>query len=236
VFEFVQSGGVVMVFILLALVATIAIAAERFWALRRKKVIPPALKSQVIDWAKNRTLDQAHLEKLAETSPLGAVMAAALRYRNQPREVIVASVEDAGRHTLHEMEKPINWLSVIADVAPLLGLLGTVIGMIKVFASIMENGVGDAGALAGGISQALITTAAGLMVAIPALLLYRYLKSRVEDMTIEMEQQVMELIDSLEKNRQRPQAASGNASTAKKSSSKNSGQARAKASGKGRPA
>ncbi len=200
-FEFVQSGGVVMLFILLALVATIAIAAERFWALRRKQVIPPALKDQVIDWASRRALDEKHLQKLADSSPLGAVMAAALRYRDQPREVIVSSVEDAGRHVLHEMEKPVNWLSVIADVAPLLGLLGTVIGMIKVFASIMENGVGDAGALAGGISQALITTAAGLMVAIPALLLYRYLKSKVEDMTIVMEQQVMELIDSLEKGR-----------------------------------
>lgn len=197
-FEFVQSGGVVMLFILLALVATIAIAAERFWALRRQQVIPPKLKDQVIDWAKRSKLDDKHLEKLAVSSPLGAVMAAALRYRSQPREVVVASVEDAGRHVLHEMEKPINWLSVIADVSPLLGLLGTVIGMIKVFASIMEYGVGDAGVLAGGISQALITTAAGLIVAIPALLLYRYLKSRVEAMIVVMEQQVMELIDSLD--------------------------------------
>ncbi len=206
-FEFVQSGGVVMLFILLALVVTIAITAERLWALRRKQVIPPALKTQVIEWARKRRLDEKHLEKLAESSPLGAIMAAALRYRHQPREVIVDSVEDAGRHVLHEMEKPINWLSVIADVAPLLGLLGTVVGMIKVFASIMENGVGDAGVLAGGISQALITTAAGLMVAIPALLLYRYFKSRVEDMAIVMEQQVMDLIDSLDTSQNREPAA-----------------------------
>jgi len=226
VFEFVQSGGVVMLFILLALVATIAIAAERFWALRRKQVIPPELKNQVIDWSARRALDEKHLQKLAASSPLGAVMAAALRYRNEPREVIVASVEDAGRHVLHEMEKPINWLSVIADVAPLLGLLGTVIGMIKVFASIMENGVGDAGALAGGISQALITTAAGLMVAIPALLLYRYLKSKVEDMTIVMEQQVMELIDSLEKGR-------GNGRTPASQATKGGSARPAKSGGKG---
>ncbi len=200
-FELVQSGGVVMLFILLALIATIAIAAERFWALRRGSVIPKDLKPQVLKWARNRSLDEKHLQRLADSSPLGAVMAAALRYREQPREVMLASVEDVGRHTVHELEKPVTWLSVIADVAPLLGLLGTVVGMIKVFASIMEYGVGDAGVLAGGISQALITTAAGLVVAIPALLLYRYLKSRLDDLSIEMEQQVMELVDSLEHSR-----------------------------------
>ena len=105
------------------------------------------------------------------------------------------TVEDAGRHAVHKMEKPLNWLSVIAEVSPLLGLLGTVIGMIKVFAAINANGVGDAAHLASGISQALITTAAGLVVAIPAMLFHRHFKTKIIDQSIVMEKNVMDLID-----------------------------------------
>jgi biopolymer transport protein ExbB len=173
------------------------IIGERFWSLRDKEVIPADLKTQVIKWSKSKHLDAKHIAKLEENSALGYVMSSALKSRNLPRDAIVEIVEDAGRHAVHKMEKPLNWLSVIAEVSPLLGLLGTVIGMIKVFAAINANGVGDAAHLASGISQALITTAAGLVVAIPAMLFHRHFKTKIIDQTIVIEKQVLDLIDSI---------------------------------------
>ncbi|WP_179952147.1 MotA/TolQ/ExbB proton channel family protein [Marinicella rhabdoformis] len=196
-FEIVASGGVVMIFLLILMALAMMIIGERFWSLRDKEIIPSDLPAQVIDWSKKKNLDAKHIEQLAENSPLGYLMAAALHKRHAPREQIVEAVEDAGRHVSHQLEKPLNWLSAIGEVSPLLGLLGTVIGMMKVFANIMEFGVGDANQLAGGISQALTTTAAGLIVAIPTVLFYRHFKNKIADQTIVMEQQVMQLIDSM---------------------------------------
>lgn len=198
-FEIVASGGVVMIFLLVLMALALMIVGERFWSLRNKEVIPDTLSQQVIDWAKKKNLNNKHIDELANNSPLGYLMATALHKRKQPREQLVEAVEDAGRHLSHQLEKPLHWLNAIAEVAPLLGLLGTVIGMMKVFANIMEFGVGDANQLAGGISQALTTTAAGLIVAIPTVLFYRYFKNKIADQTVVMEQQVMRLIDSLDK-------------------------------------
>jgi biopolymer transport protein ExbB len=195
--EIVSSGGVVMIFILILMTLAMMIVGERFWSLRDKDVIPSDLKDQVIKWSKSKHLDEKHIRKLEQNSPLGYVMSSALKNRELPREAIVETVEDAGRHAIHTMEKPLNWLSVIAEVSPLLGLLGTVIGMIKVFAAINANGVGDAAHLASGISQALITTAAGLVVAIPAMLFHRHFKTKIIDQSIIIEKQVMDLIDSI---------------------------------------
>lgn len=200
-FEIVSSGGIVMVFILILMALAMMIVGERFWSLRDKDIVPTELKDQVIKWSKAKHLDKKHLDGLESNSPLGYVMAAALRKRNLSREEIIETVEDAGRHVVHKMEKPLNWLSVISEVTPLLGLLGTVIGMIKVFAAINAHGVGDAAHLASGISQALITTAAGLIVAIPGMLFYRYFKTKITDQTFVIEQNVMDLIDSMSKKR-----------------------------------
>ncbi len=199
--EIVSSGGLVMIFILILMVLAMMIVGERFWSLRDKDVIPGDLKAQVIKWSKSKHLDSKHLQKLEQNSPLGYVMSAALKNRELPRDEIVETVEDAGRHAIHNMEKPLNWLSVIAEVSPLLGLLGTVIGMIKVFAAINANGVGDAAHLASGISQALITTAAGLVVAIPAMLFHRHFKTKIIDQSIVIEKQVMDLIDVIGENK-----------------------------------
>ncbi|WP_395375078.1 MotA/TolQ/ExbB proton channel family protein [Marinicella sp. W31] len=198
-FEIVSDGGIVMIFLLILMALAMMIVGERFWGLRNKEIIPEKLPNQVIKWTKQKNLDVQHIEKLSKNSPLGYVMAAALHKRDRPREEIVESVEDAGRHVVHQLEKPLNWLNAIGEVSPLLGLLGTVIGMMKVFANIMEFGIGNANQLAGGISQALTTTAAGLIVAIPAVLFYRYFKNKIADQIIIMEQRVMELIDSLNK-------------------------------------
>lgn len=196
--ELVLAGGWVMVPILLLAVAAIAICLERFWSLRRHDVLPPSLGAEVRAWAKSKQLDPKHVEMLRRNSPLGRLLAAALDMRHRPRELIKERVEDVGRHVVHDLEHFLPTLGTIAGVAPLLGLLGTVIGMIQMFLGILEAGVGDANQLAGGIGQALISTAAGLLVAIPALVLHRYFRARVAGYVVAMEQEAMQLLDMLD--------------------------------------
>lgn len=196
--ELIKAGGWVMVPILACAVLTLAIMLERFWSLRRASVIPAELGQEVREWAARGRLDPAHLEALRQNSPLGELLASALEARDKPREQIKDRVEDVGRHLAHEMERFLNTLGTIAGVAPLLGLLGTVFGMIRMFLGILNSGIGDASRLAGGIGEALVTTAAGLCVAIPALMLYRYFRGRVNEYVVEMEKQAILLLDTLE--------------------------------------
>jgi biopolymer transport protein ExbB len=198
VLELIKAGGWVMVpLILLAVVAT-AIIIERFWSLRRKEVLPPGLGEEVREWARGRQLDPAHIEVLRRNSPLGELLAAALDVRYRPRELIKERVEDVGRHVMHELERFMNALGSIASVGPLLGLLGTVIGMIEMFLKILTTGVGDVNQLAGGIGKALICTATGLCIAIPALLFHRYFRGRIAAYVIEMEKQAIALLDTID--------------------------------------
>jgi len=198
VLEIILSGGWLMVPILACSAIAMAIILERFWTLRTQSVIPPDLGEQVQAWALSRKLEENHIQALAENSPLGRILASALRNRSRSREIIKEAVEDTGRHVVHELERYLNSLGTIAGISPLLGLLGTVIGMIKVFSSILVHGVGDANQLAGGISQALVTTAAGLSVAIPAYFFFRYFRGRVARLVVEMEQQAIALIDAID--------------------------------------
>jgi biopolymer transport protein ExbB len=154
----------------------------------------------VEEWAARHELDRRHIEQLRSGSALGRVLSAALANRHRPRELIKEAVEDTGRHVVYRLERFLNTLGTIAGISPLLGLLGTVIGMIKVFSSILEHGVGDANVLAGGISEALITTAAGLTVAIPSFFFYRYFKGRVEEYVVSMEEQAINLIEAIERS------------------------------------
>jgi len=144
------------------------------------------------------TVDRKHVESLRRSSPLGRVLAAALDNRDRARDVVKEAVEDTGRHVVHELERFLNTLGTIAGITPLLGLLGTVIGMIKVFSAITESGVGDPAPLAGGISEALITTAAGLTVAIPTYFFYRYFRGKVRAYVVGMEEQALDLINTIE--------------------------------------
>lgn len=196
--EIIRQGGWLMLPILACSAIALGIILERFWTLRVKTVIPPNLGEQVQSWALSRKLEDRHIQALAQNSPLGRVLASALRNRSRSRDIIKESVEDTGRHVVHDLEKYLNSLGTIAGISPLLGLLGTVIGMIKVFSSILIHGVGDANQLAGGISQALITTAAGLFVAIPAFFFHRYFKGQVARLVVEMEQQAVALIDTID--------------------------------------
>jgi biopolymer transport protein ExbB len=196
--ELVLAGGWLISPILLCSVLSLAIILERAWSLRRQKVLPSGVVEKVSAWARQRELDRKHIETLRQSSPLGRVLAAALDNRDRAREVVKEAVEDTGRHVVHDLERFLNTLGTIAGITPLLGLLGTVIGMIKVFSAIMEAGVGDPAPLAGGISQALITTAAGLTVAIPSYFFYRYFRGKVREYVVGMEQQALDLINTIE--------------------------------------
>ena len=197
--EIILAGGWLMLPILICSTFSVAIVIERFWALRRSKVVPEGVGEMVEDWAARHELDLEHLNRLRQESALGKVMAAALANRHRPREVIKEAVEDTGRHVVHELERFLNALGTIAGISPLLGLLGTVIGMIRVFSAIMLHGVGNANELAGGISEALITTAAGLTVAIPSYFFYRYFRGVVAEYVVSMEEQAISLIGAIER-------------------------------------
>lgn len=201
-FEFVKAGGFLMYPLLLCSLVATAIIAERFWSLQRKKIIPKGLTAQAWNWVKTGKLDKRHIETLRNNSPLGRVLAAGLANRRHGRDVMKESIEETGFQVVHELERYLNTLGTIAAISPLLGLLGTVFGMIEVFATITTQGVGNASALAGGISTALITTATGLSIAIPALLFYRYLRGRVDDLVLSMEQEAIRLVEVLSNSRE----------------------------------
>ena len=199
--ELIKAGGWLMVPIILCSVAAMAIVAERFWTLQSRRIAPPNLALQVWQWASKGDLDDKRLATLRSGSALGRILAAALSARGATRDIMKEQVEDVGRHVLHDLERYLNTLGTIASITPLLGLLGTVIGMIKVFAVITTQGIGDAGILAGGISEALITTAAGLTVAIPSLMFYRYFRGRIDELVVTMEQEALKLVEALHDER-----------------------------------
>jgi len=192
-----MAGGWPMLPIVLCSAIMLAIVLERFWSLRHDAVCPPGLGDEVRQWAKARRLDNEHIQALADASPLGELFAAALVVRERPREVIKERIEDTGRHVVHRMERFLGTLGTIALIGPLLGLLGTVIGLIDMFLAVMVSGVGDPMKMAGGIGQALVCTATGLVVAIPAYILHRHFRSRVTGYCVEMEKQATALLDDL---------------------------------------
>jgi len=195
--EIVQAGGWVMVPIIVGSIIAAAIILERVWTLQRKRVIPPGLPGQVQEWITHDQLDPRHMQALHQSSPLGQILAVGLSNRHAEREIIKESIEDCGRHVVHELERYLGTLGSIAGAAPLLGLLGTVLGMIQMFAGVTSSGVGNPAAVAGGIGQALITTAAGLIVAIPALIAYRYLRGRVEGLVVDMEKETIKFLETI---------------------------------------
>lgn len=201
-FEIIKAGGWIMLPILACSVLTLGILIERFWMLRSARVLPPKLVSQIWEWVRSDELDQTRIDAVHDSSPLGRILAAGLLNRNYSRDIMKENIEDTGRHVAHELERFIEGLGTIAAITPLLGLLGTVLGMIKVFTVITTSGVGSPGELAGGISQALITTAAGLSVAIPALIFHRIFRAKVETLVVGMEEESRKLVDVLHGERE----------------------------------
>ena len=178
--------------ILLGSVVAAAIVIERAWTLRRRRVVPEGLVQQV---AARLGEGAAALADIDGGSPLAQVIAAGAGSAHRGREHMQAAMQEAVDRANHDLQRYLTTLGIIASVTPLLGLLGTVVGMIKVFSALMLAGAGNAQALAGGIAEALITTAAGLSVAIPALMFHRYFLRRVDDLALELEQQAARLAD-----------------------------------------
>ena len=196
--ELVKSGGWLMAPIILCSITAMAIIVERLWSLQRERVVPEDLVARAWQWASTGALTEERIHALREGSPLGRILAACLASRHLDRELMKEYIEEVGRHVAHELERYLNALGTIAAITPLLGLLGTVIGMIKVFAVITAQGVGEPRVLAGGISEALITTAAGLTVAIPSLLFHRMLRGRVDALVVTMEQEALRMVGALQ--------------------------------------
>jgi biopolymer transport protein ExbB len=196
-FELIKAGGWVMWPIILCSIAALAIIGERFWSLQKKYIAPPNLVPQVQQWLTRNELDSARISMVRASSPLGRVLAAGLVNREHSREILREAIEDAGRHIAPEMERYLRTLGTIAAVSPFLGLLGTVLGMIEMFAGIGTHGIGDPSIVASGIGQALITTASGLAVAIPSLIFYRYFRGHVQRLLIDMEQEAVKLVEIL---------------------------------------
>jgi biopolymer transport protein ExbB len=198
--EIIKSGGWLMVPIIGCSIVAFAIVLERLWALQRSRVLPGDLTRQVWEWVSHNQLNHSHIQSLREGSPLGRVLAAGLVNRNRDRQIMKEAIEDTGRHVVHELERYLNLLATIAYVSPLLGLLGTVTGMVNIFAALSVT-TSDPSLLAGGISKALITTVGGLSVAIPALIAYRYLRDRVDGIVIDMEKEAITLVEALHRRR-----------------------------------
>lgn len=201
-FELIQAGGLAMWPLLLFSVAALAIIGERFWSLQRKHVCPPNLVPQVQQWLARAELDDSRLALIRASSPLGRVVAAGLEHREQGREVVKEALENAGRHTVPDLERYLRTLGTIGSIAPFLGLLGTVLGMIQMFSGISDRGVGDPSIVANGISQALVATATGLSVAIPSVMFYRFFRGKVAELLLDMEQEALRLIEVLQGERQ----------------------------------
>lgn len=193
--EIIQAGGFLMFPMLLCSVVALAIIAERFWSLQRKRIAPDNLLAQVWQSAKAGQLDANRIASLRAGSPLGRVLAAGLLNSRKDRAVMKQAIEEVGRHEIHQLERFLNTLGTIAAITPLLGLLGSVVGLMEVFSTMSTHGVGNPQALGAGISKIMIATAAGLAIAIPALIFYRHFQRKVDELGITMEQEAIKLVE-----------------------------------------
>ncbi len=202
--EIFQAGGALMWPIMLCSIVAAAITLERLWTLQDRRVLPPDLMQKVWKLVEANQINDKVILALEHNSPLGRLLAAGLQNRHRPREILMERLEDTGRHVVYELERYLTTLGTIAGVSPLLGLLGTVTGIIKAFNAINAGGAGDPRMLSGGIAEALVATAAGLCVAIPSLIMYRYLRGRVERIVVEMEKNALRLVDAVDAAARRP--------------------------------
>jgi biopolymer transport protein ExbB len=194
VFAIIQAAGWPIWPLLLASVIAVALIIERSISLRRHKIVPPTLLEQVVTVYRRQGVSEDVLDKLSRDSPLGTVLAAGLRNHRSSRYVMKEAIEEAGRAAAHQLERFLTTLGTIATAAPLLGLFGTVIGMIEIFGSQSPTGTNPQ-QLAHGISVALYNTAFGIAISIPALIFYRHYRNKVDTYVVEMEQQASRLVD-----------------------------------------
>jgi biopolymer transport protein ExbB len=199
-FAIIQAAGWPIWFLLLASIIALALIIERSVSLRDRKIIPPNLFSEVVAVYQRQGVTDEMLAKLGQDSPLGAVLAAGLRNHKSSRYVMKEAIEEAGRAVAHDLERFLTTLGTIATASPLLGLFGTVIGMIEIFGSQSPTGANPQ-QLAHGISIALYNTAFGIGIAVPSLIFYRHFRHKVDTLIVEMEEQASKLVDILHGDR-----------------------------------
>lgn len=212
---FFQAGGWLMIPLVLSSLVAIAVILALFMNLKKSKVLPEGLAEKAQKLARSGKMTSAHIQQVRDGSLLGSVLAAGLATVGQPRHLMKESIEESGRHAVHKMDKYMTTLGTIAAIAPLLGLLGTVVGMIVVFNTmLLAGGVGNPADLAGGISQALVTTAFGISIAVPALIFHRYFRGKINDFAVEMEKEAVKLLEIVNvpsaPAKRRPEAAAIN--------------------------
>lgn len=200
--EMVKSGGWLMLPLLVASVTALAVILERAWTLRASRIAPPGLLAEVWTQLQAGELKGEALKRLQSGSPLGALLAAGLVNARHGRVIMKEAIEDAATPVVHELERYLSLLGTIAMISPLLGLLGTTIGIIDAFLVVTAGGISDPTALAGGISKALVTTASGICIAIPAMIMHRYYNRHIQSLTVRMEQQAVRLVDMLHGDRE----------------------------------
>lgn len=201
-FAIVQAVGWPIWPLILASVVAVALIVERSLALRKARILPPRLLQDVLSLHAKRQITIEVVQKLEQNSPLGRVLAAGLRNARNTREIASQSVATAGSHVAHDLSKYLSLLGSVGSIAPLLGLLGTVVGMIEIFAS--QQGGANPQQLAQGISIALYCTAFGIIVAVPAVLFYRHFRTRVEDFLVDIEDEAQKMLDIMFAERASP--------------------------------
>lgn len=200
-FEILKAGGWLMLPIIACSIIALAISVERLLALRIVKVAPPQLLGEVWGWIKNNQLDANKLRDLKQSSPLGLLLATGIANARHGREIMKETLEESAAVVVYGMERYLNALGTVALIAPMLGLIGSVLGIMHVFNEIRFHGTGDPGLLAGGIAEALITTASGLLVAVPATIMHRFFNGRITTLVLMLEQEALKLVDALQGDR-----------------------------------
>jgi biopolymer transport protein ExbB len=193
-FAIIQAAGWPIYFLLAVSIVAVALIIERFMILRKEKIVPRELLDKVLAAYHRQGISEEMLERLSQDSPLGQVLASGLRNHKSSRYVMKDAIEEAGRAVTHELERFLTTLGTIATISPLMGLFGTVVGMIEIFGSQTPSGSNPI-ELAHGISVALYNTGFGLVIAIPAMIFFRHFRGRVETFVVEMEQQAARLVD-----------------------------------------
>ncbi len=196
-FEILKGGGWLMLPIIACSIIALAVSVERLLALRIVKVAPPHLLGEVWGWIKNNQLDTNKLRELRQSSPLGLLLATGIANAKHGREIMKETLEESAAVVVYGMERYLNALGTVALIAPMLGLIGSVLGIMNVFNEIRFHGTGDPNMLAGGISEALITTASGLIVAVPATIMHRFFNGRITTLVLMLEQETLKLVDAL---------------------------------------
>ena len=211
--DFIGSMGIMSVPLILSSIVAVVVILSLFLTLKKSKVLPDGLTDSAQKLVTSGKVQPSHIQKMRDDSLLGRVLATGLENIGQPRHVLKENVEEAGRHVIHSMDKYMTTLGTIAAIAPLLGLLGTVVGMIEVFSVITAQGVGSPTELAGGISKALLTTAFGIGIALPALIFHRYFRGKINDYAIEMEKSAIRLVNAASAPARRATDIKGSASS-----------------------